>query len=148
MNDHDPLEETESAEPSPPIDGAEHVAASAEVRASPVATVEDRNWSVAAHLVGFAGFLMPFSDMVAAFGLMITKGQDSEFIREHAKESLNFQISTAIYSVVSAILCVIGIGFLLLPMVLIFQVVMLLRAASAASRGETFQYPLCLRLVN
>ena len=111
-------------------------------------TDEERNWSVAGHLVIFAGIVLPLSNFVGPFALLITKGQESEFIREHARESLNFQISTFLYMAAAALSILVGIGLVLLPLVVIFEVVMVLRAALAASRGETFQYPLCLRLVS
>ncbi len=108
---------------------------------------EERNWALAAHLGTFVaawfamGFLCPLI-------VMLTKGNESPFVRRHAVESLNFQISLLIYLVVSGILILVLIGFLLLAAVGIFALIVVILASIKAANGEEYRYPLCLRLVH
>ena len=107
----------------------------------------DRNWAAASHwgtLVAAwlaMGFLAPLA-------IMFTVGQQSPFVRRHAVESLNFQISMLIYNVVAGILCLIAIGFVLLAILHVLNVVFVIIAAMRASEGEMYRYPLTLRLIS
>lgn len=86
------------------------------------------------------GFLVPLV-------IMLTKGKTDPFVRAHAVESLNFNLTVIIGMIVSAvlILVIVGIfGLILIPILaLIFQIM----AAMAASRGEPYRYPLSIRFV-
>ena len=112
-----------------------------------VPTAEERNWAVAAHVGSFVaawialGFLCPLV-------IMLVKGNDSAFIRRHAVESLNFQISLLIYAAVSFALIFALIGFLLLPILGIFALVVIVLATIKAANGEFYKYPLTIRLVH
>jgi hypothetical protein len=112
-----------------------------------VPSSEERNWALAAHVGTFvaAWFAMGF---LAPLIIMLVKGNDSAFVRRHAVESLNFQISLLIYLVVSFILAFVLIGFLLMAVVGIFALVVIILATVKAANGEDYRYPLCLRLVS
>jgi uncharacterized Tic20 family protein len=77
----------------------------------------------------------------------------SEFVRRHALESLNFQLSLLIYTAVSVVLILItfGLGVLIvIPLVLIGAIaalVVIILATMAASSGREYRYPLTIRLI-
>ena len=110
-------------------------------------TSEERNWALAAHVGTFVaawvamGFLCPLI-------VMLTKGKESAFVRRHAVESLNFQISLYIYLAACIALVFVLIGFFLLPMLGVFALVAIILATVKAANGEDFRYPLCIRLVH
>lgn len=110
-------------------------------------TSEERNWALAAHIGTLVaawvamGFLCPLI-------IMLTKGNESAFVRRHAVESLNFQISVLIYLAVSAVLIIVLIGFFLLAAVGIFALIAVILASIAAGNGREYRYPLCIRLVH
>ena len=112
-----------------------------------VPTAEERNWALAAHVGSLVaawiamGFLAPLI-------VMLVKGNESAFIRRHAVESLNFQISLLIYLVVSFILAFVLIGFVLMAAVGIFALVVIILATIKAANGEDYRYPLCIRMVS
>jgi hypothetical protein len=107
---------------------------------------QERTWAVVAHVGSFLaayvalGFLCPLI-------VLLVKGNDSAFIRQHAVESLNFQITAAILTVVFAILIIVVIGIFLLIALGIAYVVLVILASVAASRGQLYRYPVSLRLV-
>ena len=115
---------------------------------TPVApTSEERNWAVGAHAGSFVAAWVAMG-FIAPLLVLLLKGKDSPFVRRHAVESLNFQISLLIYLAVSFVLAFVLIGFLLMLIVGIFALVVIVLATVKASAGEDFRYPATIRLVS
>jgi uncharacterized Tic20 family protein len=102
------------------------------------------------------GMLAPLSALLAAFValaflgpllVMLIQGPKSDFVRRQSVEALNFQITTYIAAIISAILIVLLIGLILLPIVGIAWLVLTIMAGLAANRGEDYRYPFNIRLV-
>ena len=133
--------------PTPPPPGAPHPGYGG------LPTAEERNWALAAHVGTFvaAWFAMGF---IAPLLIMLTIGSESPFVRKHAVESLNFQISLLIYIVAGFLITLVtfGIGALVVVPVAIvigiFALVVIILATIKAANGEDYRYPLCLRLVS
>ena len=119
-----------------------------EVSTSPNATPstepssDDKNIATITHLGGTVFSFVP--------GLLvwILKKDDSAYLADQAKEALNFQISVLIAYFISGILVWLLIGFLLIPLIWLLNVVFCIVAAISSSKGETYRYPFCLRLIN
>ncbi len=111
-------------------------------------TPEEANWAVAAALLAFAGYVVPLGNIAGPAAVWLAKRDDSDFVEHHAREALNFQISITLYMVVASALMFVLIGFVLAPIILVFDVVVIIIAALRASRGEAYEYPLCLRLIS
>lgn len=107
---------------------------------------EERTWALSAHIGSLvaAWFAMGF---IAPLVVLLVKGKDSPFVRRHAVESLNFQISLLIYLVASAILWLIVVGIFLTIALGIFALVVIILATMAASNGQEYRYPLTIRLI-
>jgi uncharacterized Tic20 family protein len=109
-----------------------------------------RMWAMFCHLGGLAG-LIPmtpiFGSIIAPLIIWQIKKDEFEFVNEHGKEALNFQISILIYALAAGLLCFVCVGFFLLPVVYIFDLVFLLIAAVKANNGEYYRYPICIRFV-
>lgn len=109
--------------------------------------VEERNWAVAAHLSGFVaawfalGFLGPLVVLLAA-------GNRSPFVRRHAVEALNFNLSVLLYLAISLVLVLVLVGVVTMLAVGVLYVVASILGAVAASRGDEFRYPLTIRFVS
>ena len=103
---------------------------------------DDKNIATVTHLGGTVFSFIP--------GLLvwILKKDDNAYIADQAKEALNFQITILIASFVASILIWLLIGFILLPIVWVVNIVFCIAAGIASSKGETYRYPLCLRLIN
>lgn len=105
-------------------------------------TSDDKLWIILSHLsllLG-VGILLPLI-------VYLVKKQDSPLVASHAKEALNFHISVYLYAFISALLCVVLIGFVLLPVIGLGALVCSIIASVKASDGQFFRYPLTLRLV-
>jgi uncharacterized Tic20 family protein len=103
---------------------------------------EERTLAILAHLLTLV------APLLAPLIIYLIKKNDSDFVREHAKESLNFQISLIIYYIISAILALILIGFVLLAILGICNLVLVIVAAIKASDNKLYRYPFCIRLIS
>ena len=79
---------------------------------------------------------------------MLTKGNESAFVRRQAVESLNFQLSMLIAAIVSLVLWLVLIGFLLCIVVGILWLVFTIIGSIKGSNGEDYRYPLTIRMVS
>lgn len=106
------------------------------------ATSDDRNIAVLTHLGGI------FFSFVPGLIVWLLKKDDNAFIGEHAREALNFQITVLIAYLACSVLMLILIGFLLMGVVWLGNIILCIVAASKTSQGETYRYPFTLRLIN
>ncbi len=119
-------------------------------------TSEDRTWGMASHLGALVTAWFALG-LLAPLAVLLVQGNKSEFVRRHATESLNFQISLLIYSIVGTALAFVltlltlGIGlFIIIPVIVVLALLVLIvmiMAGIAASRGDDFRYPLNIRLI-
>ncbi len=106
-----------------------------------------RTWAMLCHIGAFAGYIIPFGHIIAPLVIWLIKKDESPFVDDQGKESLNFQISMSIYALIAALLIIAVIGIVLLTAVVIFDVIMVIIAAVRANSGERYRYPLCLRFI-
>jgi uncharacterized Tic20 family protein len=67
---------------------------------------------------------------------------EDDFVKENSRNALNWQIAFTLYTIVSAILVLLLIGFVLLAVLGILNLVFCVVAAVKASDGETWEYPI------
>src|SRR5437868_6100580 len=83
-----------------------------------------QTWCVLAHATALVGFFVPLAGhIVGPLIIWLSKREDSPEIDAHGKESLNFQISMLIYNAISAILCLVLVGFVLLGVLHILNII-------------------------
>lgn len=99
------------------------------------------------HLSALCGLFIPFANIVAPLILWQIKKEELPFASAQAKEAVNFQIAVTIYAAIAGLLCVILIGFLLLPIVIIADIVLIIMAAIKANEGTAYRYPWTFRLL-
>jgi uncharacterized protein len=120
---------------------------------APLTPSEERTWALAAHLGVFlaAWFAMGF---LCPLVIWLLYRDRSEFVRRHALESLNFQISLLIYGAVAVLIALVTLGIglaVVIPVVVVgavAAVVLIVLATIAASQGRTYRYPLTIRLLH
>ncbi|MEM9284170.1 MAG: DUF4870 domain-containing protein [Verrucomicrobiota bacterium] len=113
---------------------------------------DERTWAVGAHLASVAGWVgIPMGHILAPLVVWLIKKDESEYARIQALESLNFQISMTLYALGSAVLAVTIIGLVVaipaLIALVIGDVILTIIGALAASRGESYRYPMTIRLL-
>lgn len=108
----------------------------------PLSPADERLWATLVHIGGILFGFVP-----ALIGYLVLKDR-GPFIRQHTATALNFQISFAIYAVVSGLLTLVLIGLILLPVIGILIVVFSIIAAVAANNGHAYTYPLTIKFVS
>ena len=74
-----------------------------------------------AHLLVFTGYVVPLGNIIGPLIIYLIKKDESSYIRQHAAEALNFQISVLIYFILSLLLCFVLIG---VPMLIALFIVL------------------------
>ena len=107
-----------------------------------------RTWNVLCHATALAGFFVPWAGhILGPLIVWLAKRSDSPEIDENGKESLNFQISMLIYNVIAGVLCLVLIGFIILAILHILNLVLVIVASIQASGGKFYRYPMTIRLI-
>lgn len=78
--------------------------------------------------------------------IMGSKGTDP-FVRENARQALNFSITMSLALILAVILCVVVIGVPFLLAIPIVVLIFRIQGALAAGRGQTYKYPLNIQFV-
>jgi uncharacterized Tic20 family protein len=84
------------------------------------------------------------SSFIAPLIIYLLKKDESYYVQEHAKESLNFQITVFI---ICAILFVTIIGILFIWVVSIANLILVIIATIKASENKMYRYPFNFRLI-
>ena len=132
--------------PQPPLPPGGGPPAGGQPGQPPLSADQERLWGMLAHLLSFVaayialGFLAPLI-------VLLVFGPRSAYVRAHAVESLNFNLSWLLYAIVAGILVVIGIGLLVLLALGIAYVVLVIIASIRANNGQLYRYPLTIRFI-
>jgi hypothetical protein len=106
-------------------------------------------WAMFTHLSALVGIVAGagFIGWLGPLIIFLVFRDRSAFVAEHAKTTLNFQITMFIAAVVAALLWIVLVGFLLTAAVYVVVIVFSIIAAVAANRGERYEYPLTIRFI-
>lgn len=110
----------------------------------PATSQEERQWRMFSHLAALAGIIVPLGNILGPLLVWLMKKEQFPVVDVEGKSSLNFQCSMTIYALVSSVLVFVGIGFLLLPVVAVVDLIYVILAASKVNNGESFRYPLSI----
>ncbi|MBP9932230.1 MAG: DUF4870 domain-containing protein [Chitinophagaceae bacterium] len=102
---------------------------------------DERTFAILAHALGVVtSFLGPLV-------IYYLKKDESKYVADHAKESLNFQITIFIGYVIAMFLKIVLIGFILPWLLSVINLVLIIVAAIKASENKLYRYPFNLRIV-
>lgn len=97
----------------------------------------DKTLVILAHVLGiFTYFIGP---------LIIMLTSESEYVKKHCRNALNWQFSALIYCAISLILIFILIGVILIWAIGILNIIFSIIAAVKASEGKFYEYPLSIK---
>lgn len=111
----------------------------------PAANDSARTYAIFQHLVGLASAMdgMGFLGLIGALIMWRVRTKDSPFLDDHGREAVNFQISLLLYVLVGTIPT---LGVVVIA-AFVLRLVGCIRGAMAASRGEYYRYPMCIRFI-
>ena len=110
-----------------------------------------RTYGLFTHLAGLLSLLdLTLAGPIATLIMWRIKANESEYLDDHGREAMNFQISLVLYSLAAVPIGIITFG-LGVPVVLfavwVLRLVGCIRGAMAANRGEYYRYPMCMRFI-
>ena len=108
---------------------------------------DERLWGMLSHLISFSGYLVPFGSVLGPLIIWLIKKDEMPFVNDQGKESLNFQLTMLIAVIVSAILMLVFVGFLLLGVLIIYQIIVVIMASVKANEGVRYRYPYTIRFI-
>ncbi|HVI44866.1 MAG TPA: DUF4870 domain-containing protein [Chitinophaga sp.] len=131
---------------------------------------DERTWGVLVHIAGFLGLtVIPMAgNIICVLILWLIKRNESPFVDDQGKESINFQITVSIVLTIVKVINGISIGLWSLAhfwsnglfgwgwgwgwnslynIVWVINVIFCCIAAVKANNGEHYRYPVNLRLV-
>lgn len=129
---------------------------------------DEKNWAMAAHLASLAGFAFPFGNIIGPLVIWLVKKDESEFVDEQGKESLNFQITfilTYFIIIIGFLFITLLVGgfshnssiflgtflssifliFALYFAIYILQIIFIIMAALKVNEGKHYRYPINIR---
>jgi uncharacterized Tic20 family protein len=109
---------------------------------------DENLWAMLCHISVFAGFLMPFGNIIAPLIIWLIKKDEYPLVNDQGKEAINFQITLTIYLFASVILIILIIGIPLLIGLVFFGFIVTVIAAIKASEGKKYRYPMTIRFIN
>jgi uncharacterized Tic20 family protein len=112
----------------------------------PLPPDQERLWAMLAHLLSFVAAYIALG-FVAPLTILLVFGPRSAFVREHAVESLNFNLSWLIYAIVAAFLAIVLVGIVILIVLGIAYVILVIIASIRANNGQLYRYPATIRFV-
>ncbi len=105
------------------------------------ASQEDRTLAMITHLSGILfGFIVPLI-------IWLTQKDTKPWVADEAKEALNFQITLIIAYIIGGALTLLLVGIFVIIAALIANVVLCIIAGMKANAGESYRYPLTIRLI-
>ena len=117
-----------------------------------LSTDRDRTLAMLCHLTSLTGFIVPFGNVLGPLVVwMIGKG-DSQFVDEHGKSSLNFQLSITLFFIAVVVLGIF-LGPLLIVLLVVcgivalYGVVMAIINGVRAHNGDEGEYALSTRFL-
>jgi uncharacterized Tic20 family protein len=106
-------------------------------------TSDDRVLGLLSHLLA----IVPGIGILGPLVIYLLKRGQSSFVEENAKESLNFQITVILAFIISGILMVVWIGFILMAILGVAELVLVIIATIRAGENKIYRYPFNLRLI-
>ena len=113
---------------------------------------DDRLWAAAAHVGALVSAWFAFG-FIGPLVVLVVWGERSPFVRRHAVESLNFQLTLLLLAVLAVVVTLLTVGVALIVLVpiglvvLVIALIAVIAATLAAQRGEDYRYPLSIRFV-
>lgn len=108
---------------------------------------EEKNWGMYCHLAAFAGLIFPMGNVLGPLIIWIIKKDEYPFVEQEGKESLNFQITISIATIIASLLSIVLIGIPLLIAIVILYIIFVIKAIMETSEGRPYRYPFNLRLI-
>ncbi len=102
---------------------------------------EEKTLAILSHI------LTVVSSFLAPLIIYLLKKDESPYGTEHAKESLNFQLTILLGYIASGILAIVLVGLLLIWALGIINLILVIVATIRASENKLYRYPFSIKFI-
>ena len=115
----------------------------------PMSQQDEKTWGTLTHAVSAIAMVASAGTLgfVASLVIYLVCKDRGPFVRAHAANAVNVQLTALIGLVVSGVLMLVLVGFVLYPLVVVAAVVIHVVAALKANAGEWYDPPFTIRFV-
>jgi len=99
------------------------------------------------HLSAFAGYFFPFGGVIGPLICWLSRKDESQWVNQNGKASLNFQLSILLYMILAAPLSIIIIGIPIIIFLGVLEIICIIIASIRASKGEEYRYPISIPFI-
>jgi uncharacterized Tic20 family protein len=117
--------------------------------AQPLTPPEERTWATLTHAISAVAMGVSAGTLgfVASLVIYLVYRDRGPFVRAHAANAVNVQLTALLGLVISGVLMLILVGFVTYPLVVVAAVVIHVIAAMRANSGEWYDPPFTIRFV-
>jgi len=118
--------------------------------AQPLSPAEERTWATITHGVSAGAMVLSAGTLgfVASLVIYLVFRDRGPFVRAHAANAVNVQLTALIGLILSGVLMIVLVGFVTYPLVVVAAVVIHVIAAMRANAGEWYNPPFTIRFVS
>lgn len=102
------------------------------------------DYAMVLHLTQFCSWLFPFLGLIVPLIMWQSKKEDF-YVDEQGKVVMNWVFSSLIYFLISALLCLIVVGFFLMAILFVCSIVFTIMGAMDANKGVIKNYPMSIK---
>lgn len=96
------------------------------------------------HLLSLLQSFIPF---VGLIGTIVTYAVGKKELKEQSVSALNWQLSLLIYTIISGVLIIVLVGFLLLFILWVLNIIFSIIALTKSKESEVWKYPLTISFI-
>lgn len=103
---------------------------------------------MACHLSGLTLYIgIPFGHIIIPLVIWLSKKEESPFVEDQARESLNFQITITVFLMIFALFVIFLVGIPFLIATGIIHIIFTIIATIEVDKGKTYRYPFNIRFI-
>ena len=108
---------------------------------------EEKTFGMLCHLLALSGLVVPVGFIIGPLVIWLMKKDQYPFVNEQGKESLNWQLTMLIGFIICFVLCFVLIGFVLLPLLGLVDLIFVILASIKANDGISYKYPFRIQFI-
>jgi uncharacterized Tic20 family protein len=115
----------------------------------PMSQQEEKTWATLAHVIPAIAMVVSAGTIgfIASVILYVVVKDRGPFVRSHAANALNVQLTALIGLIISGLLMIVLVGFITYPLIVVGAVVIHVIGAMKANNGEWFKPPFTIDFV-
>lgn len=110
---------------------------------------DEKTWALVAHFGGAAGMFVlgGVGGWIAPLIALMSRGNQSATVRQHAVNALNFQLTWSIVGVIGYLTICIVIGAVIIPVAALVGIIFGIIGGVRANDGVVYAYPVSVKMI-